>query len=156
MSSISKRKKGKSIKTEDFQIQNQKKMILQKLKQKGYRLTKQRIAIINIILENDCINCKEIFYKTAKINKKVGTATVYRTINMLEEIGAINRRNLYELSDLKEDAGTEIIRVMLENGGELQLTEGEWTEVLQMGLQACGYVKDEKIVSLVDSDAFEM
>ena len=71
----------------------QREMILQKLKEAGFRITKQRIAVIDIILENDCSSCKEIIYKTAKINKEIGAATIYRTLNMLEEIGAVNRRS---------------------------------------------------------------
>lgn len=135
---------------EKFRIQMQREMILQKLKEGGYRITKQRIAVIDIILENDCGSCKEIFYKTAKVNKKIGAATIYRTINMLEEIGAINRRNLYKLSDLTEGVGEEMVIVMLEDGEELQLTYEEWNEVMQVGLQACGYLEDEKIISVVN------
>ncbi|MGN0136082.1 transcriptional repressor [Anaerotignum sp.] len=143
-------KKEDSMDLEKFRIQMQREMILQKLKEGGYRITKQRIAVIDIILENDCGSCKEIFYKTAKINKKIGAATIYRTINMLEEIGAINRRNLYKLSDLTGGSGEEMVLVLLEDGEELQLTSEEWNEVLQMGLQACGYLEDEKIVSVVN------
>ncbi|MBQ7757761.1 MAG: transcriptional repressor [Anaerotignum sp.] len=130
----------------------QREMILQKLKEGGYRITKQRTAVIDIILENDCGSCKEIFYKTAKINKKIGAATIYRTINMLEEIGAINRRNLYKLSDLTENGGDMVI-ITLEDGEELQLTSEEWNEVLQTGMQACGYLEGEKIVSVVNGCA---
>lgn len=137
---------------EKFRIQMQREMILQKLKEGGYRITKQRIAVIDIILENDCGSCKEIFYKTAKINKKIGAATIYRTINMLEEIGAINRRNLYKLSDLTENGGDMVI-ITLEDGEELQLTSEEWNEVLQTGMQACGYLEGEKIVSVVNGCA---
>ena len=140
--------KKEPIDFEKFRIQMQREMILQKLKEGGYRITKQRIAVIDIILENDCGSCKEIFYKTAKINKKIGTATIYRTINMLEEIGAINRRNLYKLSDMA-DVGDMVI-VTLEYGDELQLTSEEWNEVLQMGLRACGYLEGERIVSVMN------
>lgn len=140
------------IDLEKFRIQMQREMILQKLKEGGYRITKQRTAVIDIILENDCGSCKEIFYKTAKINKKIGAATIYRTINMLEEIGAINRRNLYKLSDLTENGGDMVI-ITLEDGEELQLTSEEWNEVLQTGMQACGYLEGEKIVSVVNGCA---
>lgn len=140
--------KKEPIDFEKFRIQMQREMILQKLKEGGYRITKQRIAVIDIILENDCGSCKEIFYKTAKINKKIGTATIYRTINMLEEIGAINRRNLYKLSDMAE--GGDMVIVTLEDGDELQLTSEEWNEVLQMGLRACGYLEGERIVSVMN------
>lgn len=105
MRQFTKIEKEAPIDFENFRIHMQREMILRKLKEGGYRITKQRIAVIDIILENDCGSCKEILYKTSKINKKIGTATVYRTLNMLEEIGAINRRNLYKFSEMTEPAG---------------------------------------------------
>ena len=117
MRQFTKIEKEAPIDFENFRIHMQREMILRKLKEGGYRITKQRIAVIDIILENDCGSCKEILYKTSKINKKIGTATVYRTLNMLEEIGAINRRNLYKFSEMTEPAEGRVITVMLEDGG---------------------------------------
>lgn len=111
MRQFTKIEKEAPIDFENFRIHMQREMILRKLKEGGYRITKQRIAVIDIILENDCGSCKEILYKTSKINKKIGTATVYRTLNMLEEIGAINRRNLYKFSEMTEPAEGRVITV---------------------------------------------
>ena len=69
----------------------QKDMIISLLKQSGGRITKQRLLIIDIILESECTCCKEIYFKASRIDNKIGTATVYRMINKLEEIGAISR-----------------------------------------------------------------
>ena len=132
-----------------FRIQMQREMILQKLKEEGYRITKQRIAVIDIILENDCGSCKEIFYKTSKNNRHIGAATIYRTINMLEEIGAINRKNLYKLSYPEEKLSTEAVIVTVADGTEHHLNTEEWNDVLQKGMQACGYLQGEEIVSVV-------
>ena len=63
--------------------------IIEQLKQNGCRITRQRKILIDIILENDCASCKEIFYKASQEDRKIGAATVYRMINALEEIGAI-------------------------------------------------------------------
>lgn len=136
-----------------FRIQMQREMILQKLKEAGFRITKQRVAVIDIILENDCSSCKEIIYKTAKINKDIGAATIYRTLNMLEEIGAINRRNLYTLSYPEQISAETGILIKLQNGTEYRLSEAEWDEVLRMGMQACGYPSGEKIVSITHFNA---
>ena len=76
----------------------QKDMILQMLKKRGCRITKQRMMLLDIILEEDCSCCKEIYYKASKLDPKIGTATVYRMINTLEEIGAISRKNMYKVS----------------------------------------------------------
>ena len=67
----------------------QKDAILNRLRQRGCRITKQRMVLLDIILDGDCSSCKEIYYKASKIDPSIGSATVYRMINMLEEIGAI-------------------------------------------------------------------
>lgn len=46
--------------------QMQKEMIIQKLKQKGCRITRQRLMLLDVILEEECSCCKEIYYKAAK------------------------------------------------------------------------------------------
>ena len=139
-----------------FRIQMQREMILQKLKETGFRITKQRIAVIDIILENDCSSCKEIIYKAAKINKDIGAATIYRTLNMLEEIGAINRRNLYTLSYPEQVSSEGGVLITLQNGTEYRLNEAEWDQVLRMGMQACGYHDVEKIISITHFNASDI
>jgi Fur family ferric uptake transcriptional regulator len=73
-------------------IVDSKEMIIEKLKENGCRITKQRLVLIDIILGNECQSCKEIYYKAVEIDDNIGIATVYRMINALEEIGAINRK----------------------------------------------------------------
>ena len=85
--------------SEDYRVSNMKKdIIVQRLKDRGCRITKQRLMLLDIILEEDCSCCKEIYYKASKKNKNIGFATVYRLINMLEEIVAISRKNFYKVS----------------------------------------------------------
>ena len=67
---------------------------------------------------------------------------------MLEEIGAINRRNLYKFSEMTEPAEVRVITVTLEDGGKLHLDVAEWNRVLQTGLRDCGYLKDERVLSV--------
>lgn len=66
--------------------------ILQRLRAEGCRITRQRLIILDVILNEDCSCCKEIYYKASEQDKNIGSATVYRMINMLEQIGAINRK----------------------------------------------------------------
>ena len=63
----------------------QKEHIVETLREKGCRITKQRLMLIDIILEEECQSCKEIYYKAVKADAKIGTATVYRMVNNLEE-----------------------------------------------------------------------
>ena len=77
--------------------QMQREIVIQRLKEQGCRITKRRMVLLDIILNENCSSCKEIYYKASKIDPKIGTATVYRMINTLEEIGAISRRNMYKI-----------------------------------------------------------
>ncbi len=95
---------------------NKKEQIIEKLKENGCRITKQRKMLIDIILENECSSCKEIFYKSSQADEKIGVATVYRMINALEEIGAINRKNMYKVDcaqDCPEDGDVSSCWMMI-------------------------------------------
>lgn len=67
-------------------------VILQKLREEGYRITNQRRLIIDTILANDCSCCKEIYYQVHKKDPDIGVATVYRMIKTLEEIGVVEQK----------------------------------------------------------------
>ena len=77
--------------------QMQREIVIQRLKEQGCRSTKHRMVLLDIILNENCSSCKEIYYKAYRFDCKIATATVYRMINTLEEIGAINRRNMYKI-----------------------------------------------------------
>lgn len=96
---------------------SKKEQIIEKLKENGCRITKQRKMLIDIILENECSSCKEIFYKASQEDENIGVATVYRMINALEEIGAINRKNMYKVDcaqDCPEEGGS--LKLFKEHG----------------------------------------
>ena len=54
--------------------------------------------LLDIILEDESSSCKEIYYRATKKDPTFGTATVYRMIITLEEIGSISRKNMYNVS----------------------------------------------------------
>ncbi len=67
-------------------------MIIERLREQGCRITRQRQLILDIILAEECSCCKEIYYKVQEKDKNIGPATIYRMVNMLERIGAISRK----------------------------------------------------------------
>ena len=73
----------------------QKDVVIQELKKRGCRITKQRRMLLEVILDNECSCCKEIYYNASRLDPGIGSATVYRMVNLLEEIGAISRRNMF-------------------------------------------------------------
>ena len=126
----------------------QKEIIIGRLKEKGCRVTKQRLMLLDVILSEECSSCKEIFYKAAKLDKKIGSATVYRMINVLEEIGAISRKNMYKIA-CGMDCGLENACVVeFEDNSKLELTAREWYQVIQAGLRECGHVKRASVKSV--------
>ncbi|MBQ3797042.1 MAG: transcriptional repressor [Butyrivibrio sp.] len=68
------------------------------LKSKGFRITKQRKLIIDIILSSDGASCKEIYHKVVSKDSTVGAATVYRMIRLLEDIGVLRHVDMISLS----------------------------------------------------------
>ena len=77
------------------EVEKERERIIQKLKENGYRITKQRLKILDVILENHCSSCKEIFFYALKRDEKIGIATVYRMVSALEEVGVISRKIVY-------------------------------------------------------------
>ncbi|MGI6006330.1 MAG: transcriptional repressor [Ruminococcus sp.] len=78
--------------------ERQKRVILEKMREKGCRITKQRMTILDVILGHECSSCKEICYYVTKEDGRIGQATVYRMLNVLEEAGVISRKNMYRVS----------------------------------------------------------
>ena len=52
---------------------------------------KQRKLLLHIILNNEYSSCKEIYYAAKKQDDKVGIATVYRTVQLLEDMELIHK-----------------------------------------------------------------
>lgn len=77
---------------------NRKDAVIEKLRKQGFRITKQRYILLDIILDEDCSSCKEIYYKAVKRDDSIGIATVYRMVNTLEDIGVISRKNMYKVA----------------------------------------------------------
>lgn len=81
------------------------------LKGEGYKLTPQRRAVIDSIVENEGkhLSTEEIFNIVKAGCPEIGLATVYRTIQMLEKVGMLCRTNFddgcnrYELIHSCED-----------------------------------------------------
>lgn len=126
----------------------QKEMIIQKLKEQGCRITKQRLILLDIILEEECASCKEIYFKASQQNKNIGTATVYRMINMLEEIGAIDRKNMYRIDCGEEKNREHGCTIEFEDHTVLNLSEKKWNQIVLSGLEACGYKKGKKVLRI--------
>jgi len=81
------------------------------LKEKGMKTTTQRLAILQVLLEqSDKHLTAEEIYELVKLNwPDIGLATVYRNIQLLSELNLIDRLNLddgyvrYEIGSMNTD-----------------------------------------------------
>ncbi len=81
------------------------------LKTKGYKLTPQRKAILDVIIENkgEHLTSEEIYDIVKTVRPETGLATVYRTLILFEDLDVVYRHNFgdgcgrYELNINKEE-----------------------------------------------------
>lgn len=101
--------------------------IIQKLRARGCRITKQRLTILDIILEGDCSSCKEIHYKASKLDPGIGMATVYRMVNSRRDWCNYEEKHL---SGRSNRLGTEFNGTEHNISIEQKKKEKDFTEVV--------------------------
>ena len=143
-------------------------IILQRLRDTGCRITKQRQVILDIILNGNPSCCKEIYREAIKVDKSIGSATVYRMVNTLEEIGVINRKNMYQVDcstcesqcedgQCDGSCATDVVGctcntnvvVELDDGTNIVIGRGDLKKVLFEGLKAQGKITNQSIEKIV-------
>jgi Fur family ferric uptake transcriptional regulator len=71
--------------------------IVRKLSEKGYRLTPQRIMIVSAIEDSDGhISAEEIYAQVAAKYPHVNISTVYRTLELLKQLGLVTETDFGE------------------------------------------------------------
>ena len=127
----------------------QKESVLKTLKDKGCRITNQRKVLLDVILDEECTSCKEIYYKAVEIDPNIGAATVYRMVNLLEDIGAISRRNIYKISCNLDCVKDNACTIEIDDNMVYHLSRTERYSVIMKGLKACGYLDNQKVNRIV-------
>ncbi len=92
-------------------MENLASLLRKRLKDKGYKLTPQRRAILDTIIENqgEHLNTEEIYSLVREKCPEIGLATVYRTLQLLDDMSMISRLNIddgcmrYELNTNDND-----------------------------------------------------
>lgn len=83
----------------------------ERLKEQGYKLTPQRQAVLDMIIEHDGehLSTEEIYDLVKQKYPDIGLATVYRTLLLFDSIGLVYKLNFddglsrYEISNQNED-----------------------------------------------------
>ena len=71
--------------------------IVRKLTDKGYRMTPQRLMIVSAIENSDGhISAEEIYAQVVAKYPHVNISTVYRTLELLKELGLVNETDFGE------------------------------------------------------------
>ena len=128
-----------------IRIAGEKDKILELLRSRGLRVTKQRRLILDIVFEQECICCKEIYYQASKKDKSIGLATVYRMVNVLTDLGVFQVNVPYRLSDDALDKGRNGCRIILKDQSVIELDQEEWQHALEEALVKKGYSRNMKI-----------
>ncbi|PIU28812.1 MAG: hypothetical protein COT09_03825 [Candidatus Hydromicrobium americanum] len=68
----------------------------QKIKKRGFRLTETRMVILDVLLKSSGeLDAEELFLLSHKKHPKIGMATIYRTLRLLEKEGLVVRVGFY-------------------------------------------------------------
>lgn len=131
------------------QEKNKREDIITELKKQGLRITSQRKLLLDVILENECSCCKEIYYQAVKKDPGIGAATVYRMVKTLEEIGIISRKNLYRIA-CDEVCGLQNGCVLiLKNKEQISLSAEDFGEAMELILKKKGYEEESRVDSIL-------
>lgn len=111
------------------------------LKEKGYKLTPQRRAIVDMIIKNEGNHLTtEELYNLVKVEcPEIGLATVYRTVLLLEEMGIVTKLDLndgcsrYEL--IHEDENHQHHHLVCNKCGKVIEVEGDLLEELEHSIE---------------------
>lgn len=136
-----------SCRDQQYQRSNmQRSAIMNRLRQAGCRITKQRKIILDIILQEECTCCKEIYFLASKRDPNIGMATIYRMINLLEEIGALKRKRAYRICN--EESPVHICSVKLDDYTCIRLDGEKLRQVIEKGMESFGYLHDRRVRSV--------
>ena len=117
------------------------------LRKQGFRITKQRKILIDIILNECCSCCTEVYILAAKKDPGIGIATVYRTVDALERIGALKRGAAYQLRD-HENRGCQCCLVELEDSSTIKLDCNSMEKIIKSGMKNSGLSNGKKVVGI--------
>lgn len=117
------------------------------LKNNGYKLTPQRRATLEVIVQNEGkhMSSEEIYMEVKKECPEIGLATIYRTIQLLEDMDIIYKhnfndgRNRYELNHFDEDHQHHHL-VCIKCGSVIEVEE-DLLELLEQRIESAHHFK---------------
>ncbi|MGL5719118.1 MAG: Fur family transcriptional regulator [Paraclostridium sp.] len=117
-------------------------LLKERLKETGFKITPQRRAIVEILLKHkDKHLSSEEIYDLVRVGcPEIGLATVYRTMQLLDDVGAISKLNLddgcirYEL-DLNNSGEHNHHHLICKNCGSIIEVKDDLLESIEEEIQ---------------------
>lgn len=114
------------------------------LKEKGLKVTRQRLIVLEVLAENDTkhLTAEEIYERVKVENPDIGLATVYRTVQLLLELELIDRINLddgyvrYEIGDMEKTKHHRHHHLICLKCGKVIAFQDDMLEALETGVQS--------------------
>lgn len=116
-----------------------------KLHEKGLRMTPQRLMIVAAIENStDHISAEEVFSQVLEKYPNVNISTVYRTLDLLEEMGLVTKTDLGggRVRYHPADKGHHHHLVCRECGGIIDLDEKTLTPLKEVLLREYNFIAD--------------
>lgn len=114
----------------------------ERLKEKGCKLTTQRRGVLDVLIDNHGkhLSTEEIYDYVKGKYPEIGLATVYRTVQLFEEMGIVDRLNFddgcsrFELSS--QDEIHHHHHLMCEKCNQVFEVEEDWLAEIESGIEA--------------------
>jgi Fur family ferric uptake transcriptional regulator len=126
-------------------------LITAELAARGLRLTRQRRAVVDAVAASDaCLSPLEVFQAARESCPDLGLTTVYRTLELLGEIGALRRIHGAEGCERLVPASTAHGHSVVCGvcGRVTEFTECDMTDVLAAARRETGYRITEHFLQL--------
>ena len=74
---------------------------IQKVRSRGYKLTPQRKIVLEVLMQNrdSPLTPGEVYKQVKALHPGVGLTTVYRTLELLKEMGLLNQVHFHDGCD---------------------------------------------------------
>lgn len=113
--------------------------VIHRLRADGYRITKQRILIIDTLLEHRFECKKAVCYYVQQKDPSIGMATVYRFLQVLEQMEVLKPESSYMVQVEEKLHQEQKCAVFMHNNKKIVLKYSEWKQAIIGLIEKKGY-----------------
>ncbi len=111
--------------------------IMNKLRERGYKVTPQRLAVCELILSSkDHPSSVQVYQKVKKKHPTISLATIYQTLHLLTKLGLVQELGFSDRISRYEPNTSPHINVICQKCGEIRDYETKnvktaWTKIIE-------------------------